>query len=146
MRPLAALPVAAGLLALCVAAGLLAAAGPGPAPQQGARVPAPPPSASPPNPGGDLAAQGIGPPQAAPTGTPDHVVAIVEGHPIYLGDLGKAEQALPANMRNMPLASLYPVLLAAAAWRTTRRSSSRSRRRPTARWRAYCSAWTRRRR
>lgn len=39
------------------------------------------------------------------------MVASVEGHPIYLSDLGRAEKALPANLRNMPFESLYPVLL-----------------------------------
>jgi peptidyl-prolyl cis-trans isomerase C len=98
------------LAALSVAAGLLVAAGPAPAPQ-GTQAPAPPSGTSPSNPGGDQPPLGAGVPQAAPTGTPDQVVASVEGHPIYLRELGKAEQTLPANMRNMPLASLYPVLL-----------------------------------
>jgi peptidyl-prolyl cis-trans isomerase C len=45
------------------------------------------------------------------TGTGDHVVARVEGHLIYLSDLGQAEQALPANMRGLPLETLYPILV-----------------------------------
>ena len=96
------------LPALAVAAFVLAAAGPAP---QGTQPPAPPPSATPPNSAADQPPLGAGVPQSAPAGTPDHVVASVEGHPIYLSELGKAEQALPANMRNVPLASLYPVLL-----------------------------------
>ena len=45
------------------------------------------------------------------TGQADPVVANVEGHPIYLSDLGRAEQALPPNLRNMPFEALYPVLV-----------------------------------
>ncbi|HEY1933221.1 MAG TPA: peptidylprolyl isomerase [Acetobacteraceae bacterium] len=41
----------------------------------------------------------------------DPVVASVEGHPIYLSDLGRAERALPANLRSVPFNTLYPVLL-----------------------------------
>lgn len=45
------------------------------------------------------------------SGQTDPVVASVEGHPIYLSDLGRAEQALPANLRTMPFEALYPVLV-----------------------------------
>lgn len=45
------------------------------------------------------------------TGETDPVVASVEGHPIYLSDLGRAQRALPANLRSVPFNTLYPVLL-----------------------------------
>jgi peptidyl-prolyl cis-trans isomerase C len=45
------------------------------------------------------------------SGNSDPMVASVEGHPIYLSDLGRAEQALPPNLRGMPFEALYPVLL-----------------------------------
>ncbi len=54
---------------------------------------------------------------AAPTAIPplargaDPVVASVEGHPIYLSDLGRATRALPSNLRSLPFDTLYPVLL-----------------------------------
>lgn len=44
-------------------------------------------------------------------GDTDPVVASVEGHPIYLSDLGRAERALPPNLRSVPFNTLYPVLL-----------------------------------
>ncbi|HBK05969.1 MAG TPA: peptidylprolyl isomerase [Acetobacteraceae bacterium] len=50
--------------------------------------------------------------QAAPTeGNPDPVVGSVEGHLIYLSDLGDASKTLPENLRGMPFDTLYPVLL-----------------------------------
>jgi peptidyl-prolyl cis-trans isomerase C len=49
---------------------------------------------------------------AAPLqGSADPVVASVEGHLIYLSDLGEASKTLPENLRGMPFDSLYPVLL-----------------------------------
>jgi peptidyl-prolyl cis-trans isomerase C len=42
---------------------------------------------------------------------PDPVVAIVEGHLIYLSDIGRAVPTLPENLRGMPFDTLYPVLL-----------------------------------
>jgi peptidyl-prolyl cis-trans isomerase C len=42
---------------------------------------------------------------------PDPVVASVEGHLIYLSDLGHASQTLPENLRGLPFDTLYPVLL-----------------------------------
>ena len=49
---------------------------------------------------------------AAPLqGPADPVVASVEGHLIYLSELGEASKTLPANLRGMPFDSLYPVLL-----------------------------------
>ena len=52
-----------------------------------------------------------GGPQAPIQGTPDPVVASVEGHPITLGELGEAAKALPENLRALPFDTLYPVLL-----------------------------------
>jgi peptidyl-prolyl cis-trans isomerase C len=51
--------------------------------------------------------------QAAPPveGAPDPVVGSVEGHLIYLSDLGRAAQTLPENLRGLPFDTLYPVLL-----------------------------------
>jgi peptidyl-prolyl cis-trans isomerase C len=49
-----------------------------------------------------------GTPAAAPA---DPVIAIVEGHSIYLSQLGRAAQALPENLRGLPFDTLYPVLL-----------------------------------
>jgi peptidyl-prolyl cis-trans isomerase C len=39
------------------------------------------------------------------------VVANVDGHPIYLSQLGQAVQSLPENMRTMPFEAIYPLLL-----------------------------------
>jgi peptidyl-prolyl cis-trans isomerase C len=41
----------------------------------------------------------------------DPVVANVDGHPIYLSQLGQAVQSLPENMRTMPFEAIYPLLL-----------------------------------
>lgn len=41
----------------------------------------------------------------------DPVVAIVEGHMIYLSDLGRAVPTLPENLRGLPFDTLYPVVL-----------------------------------
>lgn len=53
------------------------------------------------------------PANAAPAATPakDPVVAVVNGQPIYLSELEVAQQALPPQYRNMPLASVFPALL-----------------------------------
>jgi peptidyl-prolyl cis-trans isomerase C len=49
---------------------------------------------------------------AAPQkGSPDPVVGSVEGHLIYLSDLGEASKTLPENLRGLPFDTLYPVLL-----------------------------------
>jgi peptidyl-prolyl cis-trans isomerase C len=52
-------------------------------------------------------------PQAATPrqSAPDPVVASVEGHLIYLSDLGEASKTLPQNLRGLPFDTLYPVLL-----------------------------------
>lgn len=54
-------------------------------------------------------------PQAAqPKDAPqpkDPVVATVNGQPIYLSELEIAQQALPAQYRNVPLQSVFPALL-----------------------------------
>lgn len=52
-----------------------------------------------------------GDPAAPVQGPADPVVASVEGHLIYLSDLGEASKTLPENLRGMPFNSLYPVLL-----------------------------------
>jgi peptidyl-prolyl cis-trans isomerase C len=39
------------------------------------------------------------------------VVANVDGHPIYLSQLGQAVQSLPENLRKMPFEVIYPLLL-----------------------------------
>jgi peptidyl-prolyl cis-trans isomerase C len=44
-------------------------------------------------------------------GAPDPVVGSVEGHLIYLSDLGEASKTLPDNLRGLPFDTLYPVLL-----------------------------------
>ncbi len=50
--------------------------------------------------------------QGRPTQAPkDPLIALVEGHPIYLSQLGRAAQALPENLRGLPFDMLYPVLL-----------------------------------
>lgn len=41
----------------------------------------------------------------------DPVVANVEGHPIYLSELGEAVKTLPEALRKMPFEVIYPVLL-----------------------------------
>jgi peptidyl-prolyl cis-trans isomerase C len=49
---------------------------------------------------------------AAPLqGPADPVVASVEGHLIYLSDLGEASKTLPPNLRGLSFDTLYPVLL-----------------------------------
>jgi peptidyl-prolyl cis-trans isomerase C len=44
-------------------------------------------------------------------GVADPVVGSVEGHLIYLSELGEASKTLPENLRGMPFDTLYPVLL-----------------------------------
>jgi peptidyl-prolyl cis-trans isomerase C len=52
------------------------------------------------------------PDTAAPqTGQANPVVGSVEGHLIYLSDLGEALKTLPPNLRGMPFDTVYPVLL-----------------------------------
>ena len=41
----------------------------------------------------------------------DPMIALVEGHPIYLSQLGRATADLPENLRELPFDTLYPVLL-----------------------------------
>jgi len=41
----------------------------------------------------------------------DPVVAIVEGHMIYLSDVGRAVPQLPENLRGLPFQTLFPVVL-----------------------------------
>jgi len=58
---------------------------------------------------------GIRPPStgaATVVGPPaDPIVANVDGHPIYLSQLGQAVQSLPENLRTMPFEAIYPLLL-----------------------------------
>jgi peptidyl-prolyl cis-trans isomerase C len=49
-----------------------------------------------------------GPPAS---GTPNPIVASVDGRPIRLSDLGAALKALPENLRALPFDTLYPVLV-----------------------------------
>jgi peptidyl-prolyl cis-trans isomerase C len=48
---------------------------------------------------------------ASAQGVADPVVGSVEGHLIYLSELGEASKTLPENLRGMPFDTLYPVLL-----------------------------------
>ena len=41
----------------------------------------------------------------------DPIVANIDGHPIYLSELGEASRTLPENLRSLPFDTLYPVLL-----------------------------------
>ena len=41
----------------------------------------------------------------------DPVVAVVEGHLVYLSDIGRAIPSLPENLRGLPFDILFPVLL-----------------------------------
>ena len=44
-------------------------------------------------------------------GSPDPVTGSVEGHLIYLSDLGEASKTLPDNLKELPFDTLYPVVL-----------------------------------
>lgn len=44
-------------------------------------------------------------------GVTDPVIGSVDGHLIYLSDLGRASATLPENLRGLPFDALYPVLL-----------------------------------
>ncbi len=69
-----------------------------------AATPAPKPAASAPAPGA--------PPPGTPPGTPaDPVVARIGKAEIHLSDISEAAQTLPEEMRGMPPATLYPLLL-----------------------------------
>jgi peptidyl-prolyl cis-trans isomerase C len=50
-------------------------------------------------------------PTAPLQGQANPVVGSVEGHLIYLSDLGQALKTLPENLRGMPFDTVYPVLL-----------------------------------
>jgi peptidyl-prolyl cis-trans isomerase C len=59
-----------------------------------------------------LGGVGAGPDTATPLqGAADPVVGSVEGHLIYLSELGEASKTLPDNLRGLPFDTLYPVLL-----------------------------------
>jgi peptidyl-prolyl cis-trans isomerase C len=67
-----------------------------------------------PSPGLGIAPNGAGTSSnaAAPLqGPADPVVGSVEGHLIYLSELGEASKTLPENLRGLPFDTLYPVLL-----------------------------------
>jgi peptidyl-prolyl cis-trans isomerase C len=70
----------------------------------------PPPAAKPAAPAATPAAKSAAPQLSAPA-TKDPVVATVNGQPIHLSELEIAQQALPPQYRNMPLASVFPALL-----------------------------------
>jgi peptidyl-prolyl cis-trans isomerase C len=44
-------------------------------------------------------------------GAPDPIIGSVEGHLIYLSELGEASKTLPENLRGLSFDTLYPVLL-----------------------------------
>ena len=60
---------------------------------------------------GAAAGHAAAPLPSAASGAANPMVASVEGHPIHLSDLRQEEPALPASLRNLPFAALYPVLL-----------------------------------
>ena len=76
-----------------------------------AQQPAPPPAAkpAPATPPAATAAPPIKP--ALPEKLKDPVVAIVNGQPLYLSELEVAQQSLPQQYRNMPMAAVFPALL-----------------------------------
>ena len=99
------LPLALAAALLCTT-GLCASAFAPAAYAQGtpAKPAAPTPPAPPPAPGGPAA-----PAEGAPR--PDPVVARVGGEEIHLSDMAEAAQSLPDEVRSMPPAVLYPMLL-----------------------------------
>jgi peptidyl-prolyl cis-trans isomerase C len=79
-----------------------------------AQAPAPPGSGVATVPDAGTGPTGVGSARGAPApsqGVADPIVASVEGHLIYLSELGEASKSLPENLRGMPFDSLYPVLL-----------------------------------
>jgi peptidyl-prolyl cis-trans isomerase C len=71
-------------------------------------------SSASPTPGLGIAPPGVGTSgdtTAPQQGEADPVVGSVEGHLIYLSDLGEALKTLPENLRGMPFDTVYPVLL-----------------------------------
>ena len=56
-------------------------------------------------------AQPAEPPAAKPAPAKDPVVAVVNGQQIHLSDVEIAQQSLPQQYRNMPLAAVFPALL-----------------------------------
>ena len=90
------LPALAAALLCATALHAAHAQAPAPAPPPGAPGAAPPPGA---------------PAAAAAEGRPDTVVARVGGEEIHLSDMAEAAQTLPEEVRSMPPAVLYPMLL-----------------------------------
>ena len=70
-------------------------------------------SAQPPETGPGSAPKGVPTDSSAKPieGVPDPIIGSVDGHLIYLSDLGEASKTLPENLRGLPFDTLYPVLL-----------------------------------
>jgi peptidyl-prolyl cis-trans isomerase C len=68
-------------------------------------------AAGPGSPEEDAARKGTTPHRAPTTDPADPVVASVEGRLIHLSDLQQVEQTLPADLRGLPFASRYPILV-----------------------------------
>jgi peptidyl-prolyl cis-trans isomerase C len=62
-------------------------------------------------PGPKTPAQSAQPPADTPAPAKDPVVAVVNGQQIHLSDVEIAQQSLPQQYRNMPLAAVFPALL-----------------------------------
>ena len=62
-------------------------------------------------PGPKTPAQSAQPPADKPAPAKDPVVAVVNGQQIHLSDVEIAQQSLPQQYRNMPLAAVFPALL-----------------------------------
>ena len=62
-------------------------------------------------PGPKTPAQSAQPPADQPAPAKDPVVAVVNGQQIHLSDVEIAQQSLPQQYRNMPLAAVFPALL-----------------------------------
>src|SRR6185437_11267650 len=73
-----------------------------------AQQPASPPAAKPAMPKATLPAPA---PATAPAVFKDPVVATINGQAIHLSELEVAQQALPAQYRNMPMQAVFPALL-----------------------------------
>ncbi|MGE0226461.1 MAG: peptidylprolyl isomerase [Acetobacteraceae bacterium] len=100
--PLSARSAATGLActlpAVALALGLLAR----PGTMAHAQMPQPPSS---------VLLPGAPPPSPPIEGKANPVIGSVDGHLIYLDELGRAAQTLPENLRGLPFDVLYPVLL-----------------------------------
>lgn len=90
------------VLVLCCAAAATAA------PAMAQQPPASPPAAKPTMPKATLPAPA---PATPPAVFKDPVVATINGQAIHLSELEVAQQALPAQYRNMPMQAVFPALL-----------------------------------